>query len=64
MCTHKNLQRMNKQTLKKRTKSSLILMKFEVELDHIVSMLWYKFHYKTPIILAETASFPKNFLWL
>ena len=40
MYTHKNLQRMNKQTLKNRTKSSPILMKFEVEVDHIVSKLW------------------------
>ena len=39
--THKNFQRMNKQIKKKnRTKSSPILMKFEVEVDHIVSRLW------------------------
>ena len=40
MCKHKNLEKLNKQTLKKHTKSSPILMKFEVEVDHIVSRLW------------------------
>ena len=36
-------------------------MKFEMEVDHIVSRLWFKFYNETPIILAETASFPKHF---
>ena len=59
--THKNLQKKNKQTLKNHTKSSPILMKFEVEVDHIVKRLWLKFYNETLIILAETASFPKLF---
>ena len=39
MYTHKNLQRMNKQISKNRTKSSPILMKFEVEVDPLEMIL-------------------------
>ena len=34
-------------------------MKFEMEVVHIVNRLWQKSCFETPIILAETASFPE-----
>ena len=63
MYTHKNFQRMNKNFSKNRTKSSLILMKFVVEVDHIVRRLWLKFFNKTPIILADIAIFAKKIVY-